>query len=138
MYGAVCSFSKPSNQCDCDSICTSGGGPGWHFHPGRNVLNLQDRSNSLSQWNLSSYRTRWQSLRNRRFSYKYYIAGMELSPSISYRVNETFGPSMKITKPIHYFYEICKKKGWEKYKGLKNNEFIHYLMIKEEEEIRRN
>tara|TARA_B100000214_G_scaffold366526_1_gene335592 strand:- start:75 stop:611 length:537 start_codon:yes stop_codon:yes gene_type:complete len=135
LYGSVCNFSKPSNRCDCESICSSGGGPGWHFHPGRNLLNLLDQNNPLSQWSLSSYRIRWQSLRNRRFSYRYYIAGIELSPSISYHKNERFGPSMKITKPLHYFYEICKRKGWNKYENLKNNEFIRFLMKKEEEEI---
>ena len=137
LYGSVCSFSKPSNRCNCELICSSGGGPGWHFHPGRNLLNLLDRNDPSSQWSLSSYRTRWQSLRNRNFSYKYYIAGKELSPSISYRGDGTFGPSMKIMNPLHYFYEVCKKKGWKKYEDLKNNEFIQFLMIKEEEEIRR-
>ena len=146
LYGCYCSLSKPSNRCECDSICYSGGGPGLHFHPGRNLLNISDGScySQPSQWNLSSYRRRWHSLKTRKYSYKYYIAGIELLPSMSTIEGGNCGPSFIVLETLRGLYELCEVNGWKddlyKYNDnnkLTKNEVIRFIMNKEEEEIRR-
>ena len=140
LYGSLCSFSKPCSRCDCDFICYSGGGPGLHFHPGRNLLNISDGYcyTQPSQWNVSSYRRRWQSLRTRKYSYKYYIAGIELLPSISSGEIGTH-PSFIVLETLHRLYELCRSKGWDNgliQKNITKGQMIEFIMKKEEEEIR--
>ena len=144
LYGSFCSLSKPCNQCDCESICFAGGGPGQHFHPGRNILNIYDKISYTppSQWNLSSYYQRWQSLKSRRYSQKYYIAGVELIPSVSTTEGGYYGPSFIVLETLRGLYELCIENGWDDdlYNYNDNNkltksEIIKFIMIKEEEEI---
>lgn len=139
LYGSICSLSKPCSRCDCDFICYSGGGPGLHFHPGRNLLNISDGYcfTQPSQWNFSSYSMRWQSLRTRKYSYKYYIAGIELLPSIS--SNEIGNhPSFIVLETLHGLYALCRSNRWDNEPIIKNmtkKQMIKYIMKKEEEEI---
>ena len=146
LYGCYCSLSKPSNRCECDSICYSGGGPGLHFHPGRNLLNISDGScySQPSQWNLSSYRRRWHSLKTRKYSYKYYIAGVDLIPAIS-TGNGKRGPAFIILETLRGLYELCEIKGWDNdlcnhqnYKEITKNQIIRFIMDKEEKEINKS
>ncbi|MBD62955.1 MAG: hypothetical protein CMD68_02625 [Gammaproteobacteria bacterium] len=144
LYGSFCSLSKPCNQCDCGSICFAGGGPGQHFHPGRNILNIYDKISYTppSQWNLSSYYQRWQSLKSRKYSQKYYIAGVELIPSVSTTQGGYCGPSFIVLETLRGLYELCNKNRWDddlyNYNDnnkVTKNQIIRFIMDKEEEEI---
>ena len=138
-------MSKHCNQCDCESICFAGGGPGQHFHPGRNILNIYDKISYTppSQWNLSSYYQRWQSLKSRKYSQKYYIAGVELIPSVSTMEEGYCVPSFIVLETLRGLYELCIENGWEYYLDRYNNDnnkvtknqIIRFIMDKEEEEI---
>ena len=135
LYGSICSLSKPCSRCDCDFICYS---EDQVYISSYKPVNISD-GYCFTQpfWNFSSYSMRWQSLRTRKYSYKYYIAGIELLPSIS---SNGIGnhPSFIVLETLHGLYALCRSNRWDNEPIIKNmtkKQMIKYIMKKEEEEI---